>query len=46
MEQYVQQRSQRSSLKMLQRAADATVLGVFALFFDLAVFALRQRKHA
>ncbi len=31
---------------MFQRAKDAVVLGVFSLVFNLAVFMLRQFRHA
>lgn len=31
---------------MFQKARDTIVLGVFSLVFDLAVFTLRQLRHA
>jgi hypothetical protein len=31
---------------MLQKAIDAAVLGLFSKVFDIAVFVLRQLKHA
>jgi hypothetical protein len=31
---------------MLQKTIDSAILGVFSLVFDLAVFVLRQFRHA
>jgi hypothetical protein len=31
---------------MLKRFTDGVVLGVFSMMFNVAVFFLRQRKHA